>query len=152
MHHIMQVYADKLNNGKNKKEQPSEENLTSGNDEPVSKADSQVISERIIKDITGRINNICKTGIEPKTQALNPLQGAWLTNEPKKETIASDLRFPVYSNRELQTSGLEPASGMCKDKEISENKKYVYNAIDNSGKKVSREISLIDSGFLIKNP
>ena len=74
-----------------------------------------------------KINNICKNGIEQKPQALNPLQGAWLANEPIKETITSDLRFPADSNRELQTSGLEPAAGMYKDKEISQNKKYVYN-------------------------
>ena len=149
----MQVYVDKLSNGEDKKERSCEGNLPSGNGEPVSKADSQIIGERIIKDITGRIDDICKSGIEPKQQAPIPLQGAWLANEPKKETITSGRRFHADCSRELQTSEFEPVSGIYKDedKAIRENKNYVYNVIDKSGKKISREISLNDSEFLIKN-
>jgi len=149
----MQVYVDKLSNGEDKKERFCGGNLPSGNGEPVSKADSQKIAERIIKGITGRINDICKSGIEPKQQELTPLQGAWLANDSKNETITNGRRLSTDCSRELQTSGLKPASGMFedKDKAIRENKNYVYNVIDKSGKKVSREISLNDSEFLVKN-
>ncbi len=115
IHHIMQVYADKLSNGEDKKERFREGNLPSGDGNPVSKADSQIIAERIIKDMTGRLNNICNSGI--------------------------------------QISEFEPASGINKDKDksIRENKNFVFNIIDESGKKISLEISLKDSEFLIKN-
>jgi hypothetical protein len=111
----MQVYADKLSNGEDKKERFREGNLPSGDGNPVSKADSQIIAERIIKDMTGRLNNICNSGI--------------------------------------QISEFEPASGINKDKDksIRENKNFVFNIIDESGKKISLEISLKDSEFLIKN-
>jgi len=149
----MQVYVDKLSNGEDKKERSCEENLPSVNGETVSKADSQIISERIIKDITGRINDICKSGIEPKQQVLKPLQGAWLAKDSKNEAITNGRRLSTDCSRELQTSELKPASGMYEDKDkvIRENKNYVYNAIDKNGKKISREISLNDSEFLIKN-
>ncbi len=153
IHHIMQVYVDKLSNGKDRKERSCEENLPSGDGEHVPKADSKIIAERIIKDITGRIDDICKSGIEPKQQTLTPLQGAWLANEPQKEIIPNGLRFSADNSRELQTSEFNPALGMRKDKDkaIRENKNYFYNVIDKSGKKISREISLNDSEFLIKN-
>jgi len=149
----MQVYVDKLSNGEDKKERFCEENLPPSDGGPVSKADSKIIAERIIKDITGRIDDICKSGIEPKQQAITPLQGAWLANEPQKEIIANGRRFSDDCSREPQTSEFNPALGMYKDKdkEIRENKNYVYNVIDKSGKKISREISLNDSEFLIKN-
>ena len=115
IHHIIQVYADKLSNGEDKKERFRERNLPSGNSGPVSKAGSQIITERIIMDITGRINDICNSGI--------------------------------------QISEFEPESGIKKDKDksIRENKNFVFNVIDESGKKISLEISLKDSEFLMKN-
>ncbi len=115
IHHIMQVYAEKLSSGEDKKERLREENLHSGNDKHISKAGSKIIAERIIKDITGRINDICNSGI--------------------------------------QISEIEPAPLINKDndKVIRENNKYIFNIIDESGEKVSREISLKDYEFLIKN-
>jgi hypothetical protein len=153
IHYIMQVYVDKLSNGEDKKERLHEGNMPSGNGGPVSKAGSQIIADRIINDITGRIDDICKSGIEQKQQVPTPLQGAWLANEPKKETIPNGRDFSADYSREIQTSGLETASGIYKDKDKAtrENKNYVYNVIDKSGKKVSREISLNDSEFFIKN-
>ncbi|MFO7666347.1 MAG: hypothetical protein R6V76_07005 [Desulfobacterales bacterium] len=152
IHQIMQVYVDKLSNGKDRKELSCEVNPPSGNGEPVSKADSHIIAERIIKDITGRIDDICKSAIEPQQHAPTPLQGAWLANETERDTLANFRRFSADCGNGLQT-GREPASGIYKgkDKAITENKNYVYNIIDESGKKISREISLIDSEFLIKN-
>jgi len=140
IHHIIQVYVDKLSNGEDKKERFCEENLPSSNGEHVSKADGWIIAERIINDITGRIKDICNSGIEPIQQA----------SESKKETISNDRKFSADCCGELQTSELKPASGMNKDKDksIRENKNYVYNIIDKSGKKVSREISLNDSDWM----
>lgn len=133
IHHIIQVYVDKLSNGEDKKEQFCEVNLPSRNGEHVSQADGRIIAERIINDITGRINDICNSGIESKPQS----------SESKKETISDDRKFSADCGGKLQTSELEPASGINK-----ENKNYVYNFIDKSGKKVSREISLNYSDWM----
>ncbi len=140
IHHIIQVYVDKLSNGEDKKEQFCGVNLPSRNGEHVSQADGRIIAERIINDITGRINDICNSGIETEPQS----------SESKKETISNDRKFSADCGGELQASELEPASGINNDKDrsIRENKNYVYNFIDKSGKKISREISLNDSDWM----
>ncbi|RPJ18615.1 MAG: hypothetical protein EHM30_00175 [Desulfobacteraceae bacterium] len=137
IHHIMQVYIDKLSSGEDTKKAFQEEN---GN--TVSEADSRIIAERIINDITGRINNICISGSEPKKRA-----GIF-----DKDTIPNDGRFRTGCGGAFLTSEIEPASAAGKDieKTIGEKRNYVYNYIDESGEKKSREISLSDSGFLIK--
>ena len=140
IHHIIQVYVDKLSNGKDKKEPFCEENLPSSSNGHVSKTDGRIIAERIINDITGRISDICNSGIEPKQKA----------GESKKETISNDRKFSADCGGEPQESELKPSSGINKDKgkSIRENKNYLYNFIDKSGKKVSREISLNDSDWM----
>ena len=145
IHHIIQVYIDKLSSGEGKTELFSKGNLPSDNGNPVSKADSQIIAERITKDISDRINDICKNGIVPKQFARSNLPEAVSAGELKKETI------PAACIGELQISGSEPGPVINKDKSVREDKNYVYNTIDESGKMISREISLKDSGFLMKN-
>ena len=145
IHHIIQVYIDKLSSGEGKTELFSKGNLPSDNGNPVSKADSQIIAERITKDISDRINDICKNGIVPKQFARSNLPEAVSAGELKKETI------PAACIGELQISGSEPGPVINKDKSVREDKNYVYNTIDESGKMITREISLKDSGFLMKN-
>jgi hypothetical protein len=142
IHHIMQVYIDKLSNGEDKKKLLKEEDPDPDTGNAFSKAGSPIISNRIIRDITGRINNICISGSEPEKTAV----GFDKDSLQNKETLCAGCGGAFL------TSGIEPESAAYKDKEkaIGENRNYVYNYIDESGKKISREISLSDSGFLIK--
>jgi len=139
----MQVYIDKLSNGGDKIEQSHEGNPPSCR--TVSRADSQIIAERIIKDIVDRINNICKSDIGPKQYANSNLSEADSASELKKETISGSC------NGSLRISGTEPAPEIYKNKSIREDNNYIYNTIDENGKLISREISLKHADFIIKN-
>lgn len=142
IHHIMQVYIDKLSNEEDKKKALKEESLDSDTGKAFSKAESPIISERIVESITGRISNICSSG-------------AGLDRSESKfnaKIVPGDRRPCAGCGGAFLTSGMEPEAAAQKDKEtaVGENRNYVYNYIDESGKKISREISLSDSGFLIK--